>query len=110
MYRVLGSLQRLEIAEVCARTGSTCGSIFLDLRFRELVGSLLQNHPVHLNLHSLTSFMDAFAMTDKLAYRGDVDDDNLFYFNCFENDNTCEWFASGRNCVKDIIGMFYHHL
>jgi hypothetical protein len=27
----------LEIAEICARSGANCGSIFLDLRFRELV-------------------------------------------------------------------------
>jgi hypothetical protein len=90
VYRVLGSLQRLEIAEVCARSGSTCGSIFLDLRFRELVEGLLENHPVHLTSHSLASFMDAFATTDKLAYRGEIDDSDLFYFTCFENDDPCE--------------------
>ena len=27
----------LEIAEICARSGVNCGSIFLDLRFQELV-------------------------------------------------------------------------
>ena len=90
VYRVLGSLERLEIAEVCARSGSTCGSIFLDLLFRELVEGLLQNHPVHLTPYSLASFMDAFATTDKLAYRGEIDDNNPFYFTCFENDTSCE--------------------
>lgn len=37
VYKIIGSLQNLEIAEVCARSGSNCGSLFLDLRFRELV-------------------------------------------------------------------------
>lgn len=97
MYRILGSLQRLEIAEVCARSGSTCGSIFLDLRFRELVESLLEHHPVHLTPYSLASFMEAFATTDKLAYRGEIDDNNLFYFTCFENDHSCERFTRSRN-------------
>lgn len=27
----------MEIAEICARSGANCGSLFLDLRFRELV-------------------------------------------------------------------------
>ena len=30
-------MTELEIAEMCARSGANCGSIFLDLRFRELV-------------------------------------------------------------------------
>lgn len=29
VYRIIGQLQSLEIAEVCARSGSNCGSIFL---------------------------------------------------------------------------------
>lgn len=30
-------MANLEIAEMSARSGSSCGSLFLDLRFRELV-------------------------------------------------------------------------
>lgn len=30
-------MANLEIAEICARSGANCGSLFLDLRFRELV-------------------------------------------------------------------------
>lgn len=30
-------MTNLEIAEICARSGANCGSLFLDLRFRELV-------------------------------------------------------------------------
>jgi len=48
-YRLIGALSNLEIAEVCARSGANCGSLFLDLRFRELVSSLLRNHPVHVS-------------------------------------------------------------
>lgn len=29
VYKILGSLQHLEIAELCARSGANCGSIFL---------------------------------------------------------------------------------
>jgi hypothetical protein len=29
IYKVIGNLGHLEIAEVCARSGSNCGSIFL---------------------------------------------------------------------------------
>jgi len=39
-YKLIGQLSALEIAETCARTGSNCGSLFLDLRFEALVKSL----------------------------------------------------------------------
>ena len=42
-------LSNLEIAEMCARSGANCGSLFLDLRFRELVRTLLADHPAHLD-------------------------------------------------------------
>ena len=29
VYKILGELQNLEIAELCARSGANCGSIFL---------------------------------------------------------------------------------
>jgi hypothetical protein len=40
VYKLIGDLSALEIAESCARTGSNCGSLFLDLRFEALVRSL----------------------------------------------------------------------
>jgi len=83
VYKIIGSLQNLEIAEVCARSGSNCGSLFLDLRFRELVRTLLADHPVHLEQASLAYFMHAFSETDKLAYLGESDDGNMFHFTCF---------------------------
>ena len=49
MYKIIGMLSNLEIAEMCARSGANCGSLFLDLRFRELVKTLLAEHPVHLD-------------------------------------------------------------
>lgn len=74
VYQILGQLATLEIAEMCARSGANCGSLFLDLRFRELVRTLLAEHPAHLDAASLAYFMHSFSETDKLAYRGEVDD------------------------------------
>jgi hypothetical protein len=68
---------KLEIAEMCARSGANCGSLFLDLRFRELVRTLLADHPAHLDAPSLAYFMHNFSETDKLAYMGEVDDGEL---------------------------------
>jgi hypothetical protein len=74
VYQILGQLATLEIAEMCARSGANCGSLFLDLRFRELIRTLLADHPAHLDAASLAYFMHSFSETDKLAYRGEVDD------------------------------------
>jgi hypothetical protein len=71
-------LSNLEIAEMCARSGANSGSIFLDLRFRELVKTLLADHPAHLDAASLAYFMHAFSETDKLAYMGESDDGKLY--------------------------------
>jgi len=76
-------MANLEIAEMCARSGANCGSIFLDLRFRELVKTLLAEHPAHLDAASLAYFMHSFSETDKLAYMGESDDDNMFHFTTF---------------------------
>ena len=40
VYKLIGQLSQLEIAEMCARSGANCGSLFLDLRFEALVKSL----------------------------------------------------------------------
>jgi hypothetical protein len=82
VYQILGQLATLEIAEMCARSGANCGSLFLDLRFRELVRTLLADHPAHLDAASLAYFMHSFSETDKLAYRGEVDD-RARNFCCF---------------------------
>lgn len=83
---------------MCARSGANCGSLFLDLRFRELVKTLLADHPVHLDrmfwhqpyywgstlifpcvsAASLAYFMHNFSETEKLAYTGE-DDDGIFF-------------------------------
>ena len=73
VYQILGQLATLEIAEMCARSGN-CGSLFLDLRFRELVRTLLTDHPTHLDASSLAYFMYYFSKTEKLTYRGEIDD------------------------------------
>lgn len=74
-------MANLEIAEMCARSGANCGSLFLDLRFRELVKTLLADHPAHLDAASLAYFMHNFSETDKLAYLGEGDD-GTFPFTC----------------------------
>ncbi|KAG5638936.1 hypothetical protein H0H81_008436 [Sphagnurus paluster] len=83
VYKIIGQLANLEIAEMCTRSGANCGSLFLDLRFRELVKALLAEHPVHLEPASLASFMHSFSETEKLAYAGVSDDQNMFHFTCF---------------------------
>jgi len=63
---VIGVLQQAEIAEISARSGANCGSLFLDLRFKELVKTLLANHPAHLDPISLANFLQAFSETEKV--------------------------------------------
>ncbi|KZT24956.1 actin-like ATPase domain-containing protein [Neolentinus lepideus HHB14362 ss-1] len=87
-YKVIGQMTNLEIAEMCARSGANCGSIFLDLRFRDLVKYLLGDHPAHLDPASLAYFMHAFSEADKLTYMGESDDNKLFYFTCFNVEDT----------------------
>ncbi|CCO34221.1 hypothetical protein BN14_08315 [Rhizoctonia solani AG-1 IB] len=83
IYKILGSLEKLEIGEVCARSGKNCGSLFLDLRFRDLVARMLERHPAHTDSASLAYFQHAFSETDKLSFRGEEDDRTPFQFNCF---------------------------
>ncbi|PFH45742.1 hypothetical protein AMATHDRAFT_71166 [Amanita thiersii Skay4041] len=83
VYKIIGQMANLEIAEMCARSGANCGSLFLDLRFRELVKTLLADHPAHLDPASLAYFMHSFSETDKLTYKGLSDDNNMFHFTCF---------------------------
>ncbi|KAF8064184.1 hypothetical protein FPV67DRAFT_1629198 [Lyophyllum atratum] len=83
VYKIIGQMANLEIAEMCARSGSNCGSLFLDLRFRELVKALLGEHPAHLDPASLAYFMHSFSETEKISYGGVSDDQNMFHFTCF---------------------------
>ncbi|KAJ7223079.1 actin-like ATPase domain-containing protein [Mycena pura] len=85
VYKIIGDLAHLEIAEIAARSGASCGSILLDLRFRALVEALLDDHPVHLDAASLAYFSDE---ADKLTYAGREDDETTFYFNCFNVQDT----------------------
>ncbi|KIO30475.1 hypothetical protein M407DRAFT_20531 [Tulasnella calospora MUT 4182] len=106
IYKLIGSLSNLEIAEVCARSGANCGSIFLDLRFRELVRTLLADHPAHLDPASQAFFMHAFAESDKLAYNGEEDDENYFHFNCFnveDPDDPSVGLVNGELAIPGIL-------
>ncbi|THG99119.1 hypothetical protein EW026_g3173 [Hermanssonia centrifuga] len=88
VYKIIGMLSNLEIAEMCARSGANCGSLFLDLRFRELVRTLLSEHPAHLDEASLAYFMHNFSETTKMVYRGELDDNTMFNFTCFNVEDT----------------------
>ncbi|KAG8989997.1 hypothetical protein FRB93_003373 [Tulasnella sp. JGI-2019a] len=125
IYKIIGSLSNLEIAEVCARSGANCGSIFLDMRFRELVRTLLAEHPAHLDPASQAYFMHAFAETDKLAYMGESDDgkfhscrydiflysftghlENYFHFTCFnveDPDDPSVGLVNGELAIPGIL-------
>lgn len=37
VYKLMGQLSQLEIAEMCVRSGANAGSLFIDLKFEELV-------------------------------------------------------------------------
>ncbi|KAF9074482.1 actin-like ATPase domain-containing protein [Rhodocollybia butyracea] len=83
VYKIIGQMANLEIAEIAARSGANCGSLFLDLRFRELVKTLLADHPAHLDPASLAYFMHSFSETEKIDFAGPQDDENMFHFTCF---------------------------
>ncbi|GAA6044092.1 hypothetical protein JCM8097_000207 [Rhodosporidiobolus ruineniae] len=84
VYKLMGQLSELEIAEMCVRSGANTGSLFVDLKFEELLRRILKDHPVHLEPASMATFIHAFAEGDKLAYHGTAEDDvAIFRFNCF---------------------------
>ncbi|GAA6022340.1 hypothetical protein JCM10207_003291 [Rhodosporidiobolus poonsookiae] len=84
VYKLMGQLSELEIAEMCVRSGANTGSLFVDLKFEELLRRILKDHPVHLEPASMATFIHAFAEGDKLAYHGTTEDDvAIFRFNCF---------------------------
>ncbi|KAJ7802663.1 hypothetical protein B0H14DRAFT_3779901, partial [Mycena olivaceomarginata] len=82
-YKIIGELARLEMTQISACSGANCGSLFLDLRFRALIETLLTDHPAHLDIVSLAYFMDSFSEVDKMNYTGRSDDETMFYFSCF---------------------------
>ncbi|KAK7029838.1 heat shock protein 12B [Favolaschia claudopus] len=52
VYKIIGDLAHLEIAEIAARSGANCGSLFLDLRFRALVEAVSLSMTKTLKLSS----------------------------------------------------------
>ncbi|GAA5969951.1 hypothetical protein JCM21900_002451 [Sporobolomyces salmonicolor] len=84
VYKLMGQLSELEIAEMCVRSGANTGSLFVDLKFEELLRRILKDHPIHLEPASMATFLHSFSETDKVAYHGTKeDDDAIFRFNCF---------------------------
>ncbi|KAJ7058145.1 actin-like ATPase domain-containing protein [Mycena amicta] len=90
VYKIIGDPAHLEIAEIAARSGANCGSLYLDIRFRNLVKTLLVDHPSHCDAASLAYFMNSFSEADKLTYKGREDDDTGFYFTCFDVQDTAD--------------------
>ncbi|KAF9048041.1 actin-like ATPase domain-containing protein [Hymenopellis radicata] len=89
IYKIIGQMANLEIAEIAARSGANCGSLFLDLRFRELVKTVLVTFfSLRITLLILMPRLwqtscTHFSETDKLDYGGIRDDANMFHFTCF---------------------------
>ncbi|KAF9505410.1 hypothetical protein BS47DRAFT_1374308 [Hydnum rufescens UP504] len=81
VYNVLRLWGTAEISESCLRSGRNCGSLFLDLRFRDLVCSRLAGHPSHLDEASLAHFLLSFEM-EKKNFHGPVDDNKYYHFRC----------------------------
>ncbi|KAF9510360.1 hypothetical protein BS47DRAFT_1331774 [Hydnum rufescens UP504] len=81
-YNVMRGLGAPKIVEAAPRSGSYCGALFLDLRFRELVQERLATRPVHLDEESLAHFVRSFSRSEKLDYQGTEDDTKLFRFRC----------------------------
>jgi hypothetical protein len=75
-------LEASGIVEAGVRASAYCGSLFLDLRFRELVRTRLASHPSHLDEASLAYFVLQFSESMKLGYRGPDDDAAMFHFVC----------------------------
>ncbi|KAK4049950.1 hypothetical protein OIV83_003774 [Microbotryomycetes sp. JL201] len=102
VYKLMGQLSQLEIAEMCVRSGANAGSLFVDLKFEELIRKILRDHPEHLDPPSIAAFMHSFSETDKLDFHGTQDDDNVYRFNCFNVENShdpsigLEW---GELCI-----------
>ncbi|KAM0786234.1 hypothetical protein ACM66B_007035 [Microbotryomycetes sp. NB124-2] len=102
VYKLMGQLSQLEIAEMCVRSGANAGSLFVDLKFEELIRKILKDHPEHLDAPSIAAFMHSFSETDKLDFHGMQDDDNVYRFNCFNVENShdpsigLEW---GELCI-----------
>ena len=81
-YRVPHAWGTPQLVEASLRSGSYCGSLFLNIRFRELVRALLTGHLSHLDEASLAHFLLTFSELEKLRYKGPVDDAQLFHFKC----------------------------
>lgn len=89
-YEVPRALGALQIAEIGPRSGSYCGSLFLDLRFRKLVQKLLAAHSSHLDDASLAHFVLEFSASVKRTYKGPENDAEMFSFRCLHRGDSGE--------------------
>lgn len=82
VHKVVGNRSADDIAEVSVQSGGKCGSLFLDLRFEQLVTTLMEHHPVHRDILSRKYFTHTFSTVEKTSF-SENEDDEYFYFNCF---------------------------
>ncbi|KAF9511536.1 hypothetical protein BS47DRAFT_1298749 [Hydnum rufescens UP504] len=108
-YDIPRALGMPEIAEVPLRSGSYCGSLFLDVHFRELVRARLADHPSHLDEASLAHFLLTFSGSEKLHYKGSVDDTKMFHFRCLHLQDSDDPSAGLENGKLIIPGNVLRH-
>ncbi|KAF9505320.1 hypothetical protein BS47DRAFT_558685 [Hydnum rufescens UP504] len=82
IFKFLGSLH--EIAEICASSGSSCGSHFLDLAFRDYLENWHHHRNIPLSDTNLSHYMHSFTYSQKLQYSGEEEDANYFFFECYD--------------------------
>ncbi|KAF9505411.1 hypothetical protein BS47DRAFT_1400430 [Hydnum rufescens UP504] len=82
IYKFLGSFH--EIAELCASSGSSCGSHFLDLAFRNYLENWHRDRNIHLSETNLSHYMHSFTYSQKLQYSGEKEDADYFFFECYD--------------------------
>jgi len=102
VYRVTGPLTSLGIAQVHAKS-TRCGSVLLDLRFKDLLPKLLANHPLADDTQSMEHFVRTFREREKLVFPGD--DGYKFQFECYDSNIADDPEFGIRNGKLEIPGV-----
>jgi len=81
IYKVLGNVS--QIAERCASSGASCGSHFLDIRFRNYLEEWHRARHIRLSEMNLAHYMHSFTYSQKLTFAGGQDVVE-FHFECYD--------------------------
>ncbi|KAJ3511979.1 hypothetical protein NLJ89_g3789 [Agrocybe chaxingu] len=99
-----------EVAEMPpAKRVHSCGSTFLDARFRELVTTLLADHPTHTDVTSLTYFAHQFSAVEKSDFGNSEEgqeNETIFHFPCFNVEDSHDpavGLVNGELCIPGKI-------